>query len=195
MNDVDPLLRGQQGYRMWYLSCRKCRGRAVCKEYDDGTRVEFRVTVPHICISDAIAVRAKHIEDEIVQEATNPGANLTLRQIHERRTENLPDDIRKRVRTAQQIRSKVSKRRKTQLPPIPHNLRDLQIPDNFANLNRNGGERFFQAKLVIRGRGDQDETILLFATERFMKTLFTKRIVVADGGFKHAPRRFKQVSL
>lgn len=61
-------------------------------------------------------------------------------------------------------------------------------------------ELFVQRKLIVHGRDfpwewSCDEVILLFATERFMKVLFTKRFVVPDGGFKHAPRRFKQVKL
>ena len=47
--------------------------------------------------------------------------------------------------------------------------------------------------MVINGAANRDEIVLLFATERFMKVAFSKKLVVADGGFKHAPRRFKQV--
>ena len=127
MDDVDPLLRGQQGYRLWYLTCRKCKGRAVCKEMDDGTRVEFQMKIPHNCVSDALSERAKRIEEAIVAEAADPGASLSLRRIHERHTQNQPAEIRKWIRTALQMKSKVSHRRKALLPPIPHNLRDLQI--------------------------------------------------------------------
>ena len=193
LNYVDPQLRGRQGYRLWYLKCRNCRGRAVCKELDDGTRVEFRITVPHICYSDEINIRAKRVEDIIVEEASDPAAILPLRRIHERHVENLPPEVRAKVRTTLQLKSKVSRRRKKQLPQIPGNLMDLVIPPYYSYIHRNGREAFFQGKLDIVGIGQREEVVLLFATERFMRVLFNKDIAVADGGFKHAPRRFKQV--
>ena len=48
LQDVDPQLRGGR-MQTWYIKCRNCGGRAVCKELDDGTRIEFRITVPHRC--------------------------------------------------------------------------------------------------------------------------------------------------
>lgn len=195
LQDVDPLLLGRQGYRLWYLKCRHCGGRAVCKELDDGTRLEFRITVPHRCDTDEISNQIKRIESTIIEEASDPAAILSLRSIHERHTENLHAEVRAIVKTVLQMRSMVSRRRKARLPEIPGNLRDIQIPAYYSNIHRNGGELFFQGKLNVAGGGQRDETILLFATEKFMRTLFNKDLVSADGGFKHAPRRFKQVSI
>ena len=114
LNYVDPQLRGRQGYRLWYLKCRNRRGRAVCKELDDGTRTEFRITVPHICGSEEIDIQAKRVEDAIVKEASDPAATLPLRSIHERHVENLLAEVRAKVRTTLQLKSKVSRRRKKQ---------------------------------------------------------------------------------
>ena len=153
------------------------------------------MTKPHACVPDDIAQQAKRVEDVIVEEASDPAAVLSLRSIHEAHTENLEPLVRARVRTVLQLKNKVSKRRKKRVPPLPNLLRNLEIPAHFANLRRHEAEPepFFQTKLIVNGNGNREEIILLFATERFLKVLFTKRIVVADGGFKHAPRRFKQV--
>ena len=78
LHDVDPLLLGQQGYRQWYLKCRNCRGRAVCKELDDGTSIEFRITGPHHCGSDEIAIQVERVENTIVEETSDPAAILSL---------------------------------------------------------------------------------------------------------------------
>ena len=56
LQDVDPQPRGGQGDRLGYIKCRSCGGRAVCMELDDGTRIEFRITVPHRCDTDEIEI-------------------------------------------------------------------------------------------------------------------------------------------
>lgn len=108
---MDPLVLGKQGYRKWYLKCRHCRGRAVCKELDDGTRIEFRITVPHTYCADEEDNEAERVENAIVEEASDPAAALSLKRIHERHTENLPAEVRARVRTALQLKGRVSRRR------------------------------------------------------------------------------------
>ena len=114
---MDPILRGNQGYRLWYLSCQRWNGRGVYNELDDGTRIDFRVTKPHVCVPDDIAKQAKRVEDVIVEEASDPAAVLSLRSIHEAHTQNLEPLVRARVRTVLQLKNKMSKRRKKRVPP------------------------------------------------------------------------------
>ena len=82
LQDIDPQLRGSQGYRLWYLKCRNCGGRAVCKELDDGTRIEFRIIVPHRCDTDEINRQAKAVENILVDEASDPADILSSRRIY-----------------------------------------------------------------------------------------------------------------
>lgn len=117
LEEMDPILRGNQGYRLWYLSCQRWNGRGVYNELDDGTRIDFRVTKPHVCVPDDIAKQAKRVEDVIVEEASDPAAVLSLRSIHEAHTQNLEPLVRARVRTVLQLKNKMSKRRKKRVPP------------------------------------------------------------------------------
>ena len=130
---------------------------------------------------------------------------VNLRAAYRQAVDTNPPAVLALLRTPLEMRSKVSKRKRKQLPIIPPTIADIVIPLSFqrleySNIVQQGQpavvtfKQFFQTKLVVHGLNNRIETILVFATEEFLLLLLNASMAYADGTFYIAPLHFKQVS-
>lgn len=139
-----------------------------------------------------------------MQQCTGVNANVSLADSYRQAVATNPPEVVALLRTPMQMRSKVSKRKRRQLPPLPDNIADIEIPPVYQRLqyanaaagqpNAVAEKQFFQTKLVVDGADHRVEVIIIvFATDEFLRVLFNSTIAYADGTFYIAPHRFKQV--
>lgn len=84
-------------------------------------------------------------------------SNLTLSEAYRQAVSAEPPEVAGLLRTPKEMRSKLSKRRRKDIPLVPAVLQDIDIPEHFRQLNYPGlqpGEEntlvpFFQEKLVV----------------------------------------------
>ena len=158
----------------------------------------IRCSLGHTCIMDIEALKAELIEHQIMEDCSLPDSVLSLDQAHNVSISTLPVDISSRLRTPLQMRSKLNKRKKKLLPDVPDIISDVEIPEQYSMLSYkiegqpNVLKAFFQEKILIDRPDHSIETILIFATDEFLRLLFRSEVCYADGTFYISPYKLKQ---
>ena len=124
---------------------------------------------------DIEALKAELIEHQIMEDCSLPDSVLSLDQAHNVSISTLPVDISSRLRTPLQMRSKLNKRKKKLLPDVPDIISDVEIHEQYSMLSYkiegqpNVLKAFFQEKILIDRPDYSIETILIFATDEFLR--------------------------
>jgi hypothetical protein len=124
---------------------------------------------------DIEALKAELIEHQIMEDCSLPDSVLSLDQAHNVSISTLPVDISSRLRTPLQMRSKLNKRKKKLLPDVPDIISVVEIPEQYSMLSYkiegqpNVLKAFFQEKILIDRSDHSIETILIFATDEFLR--------------------------
>mmetsp|Transcript_29085 Transcript_29085/g.39951 ORF Transcript_29085/g.39951 Transcript_29085/m.39951 type:complete len:193 (+) Transcript_29085:93-671(+) len=136
----NPLVLGRPRYTPWYLKCRdsECKGHAIIKRLEDGTFFEFELRKDHSCHSDPLKIRAENIESKIMEDCSKLNTTITLNDAYRQAISAEPPEIGVLLRTPKEMRSKLSKRKRKQVPKVPEILHDINIPEQFQHLTYPG---------------------------------------------------------
>lgn len=88
------------------------------------------------------------------------------------------------IPTFASMRSQMSRAKARRLPPVPHDIDDVDVQGHWATSWRN--KRFLL-------RQDNEWGILIFATDRNLRAFSDCEIFYMDGTFRTAPRPYQQV--
>ena len=177
-----------------FVDVLKCRGHECNahgtrkRSVDDGTIFNVEIT-PHIpsCESSPDFLEARTVEQEIILLASTPGGE-SLATVYDRLVPPLRESVRLLLRTKNELANLVSVRKKSRMPAVPDNIRDLALPlpAEFANITRSHGQQpltFFRDKLDLA----TGETVMIFCTDRFLRLLCSSKNLAMDSTFKSAP--------
>ena len=141
------------------------------------------------------------LESKIISDCSKLNATTSLNDAYQQAVSAAIPEVAALLRTPKQMRSKCSKRKRKLMPLVPVQLQNIEITEEFRLLSYPGLDPqqpptqvlFFQQKLVVVGDNNRVEIILIFATDAFLKALFSSMKTYADGTFFIAPQRFTQV--
>ena len=150
----------------------------------------------HIHPSTVASTGSSRAMKKMTNEAKEPGQARTAMQIVADNLQGLPDSVLNKMPDEKSIAKKLQSYLSKEHKDIPHSRTGYDIPEQYANIQEynENGEKWGIYKFLQFDSGKEDEDrMLLFATERGLENLREYKTWACDGTFKSANENWYQL--
>ena len=166
-------------WRCWRKTCNVFLQTAVFDLEENDSDIQILQVAEHNHADETEMITCSSVKQRML-EVVEANPSKPVRRVYDEVIQDAEEDV---VPEFNNVRSRLCRKRASLLPPIPQNIDEVVIQNEWAQTWRG---------LDFVSHQDNDWGVLVFGTDRNFANLSRCQVVYIDGTFKSCPRPYEQ---